>query len=292
MKKRNVIFLALVAAILFSIEGYAVFESKPMGARAIAMGGAYTALADDVSAIAYNPAGLSLIEDIEVNTFYTQLFGLSDLKQQLFSVAVPFSRYSKAKNPGTAGILYHSFGSDLLTEKTITFAYGKNISEDFMIGFNFNTYMLSIQDFGSTSVFGLDVGFMSRVKRVRRHFGFGTFLKNFNAPQVGKEFPKDLSRELSIGVSYTPYEGATTTIDFSKEMLVNATNIKVGQEFLIGKNLALRGGIQFDPNRFTVGFGTKIKNLKFDYSFYSHAILPATHLISLSFKFPKGEKSK
>jgi long-subunit fatty acid transport protein len=288
MKKRNVIFLALIASILFSIEGFAVFEAKPYSARPQGMGGAFTGLADDASAISYNPAGLSQLESMEVNTYYSQLFGLTDLQQQLFCVAVPVNKYAKSKRKaGTAGLLYSSFGSDILMEKTVTLSYGFDVSDDFALGVNLNNYMLSIQEFGSASALGVDFGILTKVKRVRRNFGFGLFLNNFNGPRMGKEFPKELSRTVAMGVSYTPYEGAVTTVDLSKELLVNATTFKIGQEFLVGKFLFLRAGIQFDPQRFSVGFGTKIKNVRIDYSFYSHGILPSTHLISLDLKFPK-----
>jgi len=46
-------------------------EALGLGARAMAMGSAYTAVADDLSAVYYNPAGLSQLEKHEVMLGYT-----------------------------------------------------------------------------------------------------------------------------------------------------------------------------------------------------------------------------
>ena len=46
------------------------------GVRPVALGGAFVAVADDVNAIFYNPAGLAKIKKQQVQITHTDLFGL------------------------------------------------------------------------------------------------------------------------------------------------------------------------------------------------------------------------
>ncbi len=58
---------------------YANFEDLGAAARPLGMGNAFTALATDVNAIYYNPAGLAQVSVGEITTSYTRyLIGLSD----------------------------------------------------------------------------------------------------------------------------------------------------------------------------------------------------------------------
>jgi len=51
------------------------FLKIPIGAQAVAMGGAYTAIANDLTSMFWNPAGLASIEGYQANISYSQWFG-------------------------------------------------------------------------------------------------------------------------------------------------------------------------------------------------------------------------
>src|SRR5690349_8398397 len=61
--------------------------SLPVGARAIAMGEAFAAQADDSSSLYWNPAGMALMNQSEASFMYNRFF--NDLSFQNASVAVP-----------------------------------------------------------------------------------------------------------------------------------------------------------------------------------------------------------
>ena len=58
-----------------------------MGARAIGMGEAYVAQADDVSSLYWNPAGLALMQERQASFSYDQMY--QDLKYQNASIGIP-----------------------------------------------------------------------------------------------------------------------------------------------------------------------------------------------------------
>lgn len=67
----------LLAAIIFApaaAQESAAFLKLGMGARAIALGGAYTALADDANALYWNPAGLAGLDRAETTMTHAQMF--------------------------------------------------------------------------------------------------------------------------------------------------------------------------------------------------------------------------
>src|SRR6266496_2968071 len=78
--------------------------SIPVGARALGMGEAYTAMADDVSSLYWNPAGIAILNQSEASFMYSQW--LKDLTYHNASVAVPL------ENGGIgASLSYLSYGN-------------------------------------------------------------------------------------------------------------------------------------------------------------------------------------
>src|SRR5471032_2639582 len=75
-----------------------------VGARAIGMGEAYTAQADDVSSLYWNPAGLALMRERQASFMYDQLY--QDLKFSNAAIGIPL------ENGALAGSLsYLNYGS-------------------------------------------------------------------------------------------------------------------------------------------------------------------------------------
>src|SRR5215510_2370911 len=59
----------------------------PVGARAVGMGEAYVAQADDVSSLYWNPAGLALMQERQASFMYDQMY--QDLKFQNANIGIP-----------------------------------------------------------------------------------------------------------------------------------------------------------------------------------------------------------
>ena len=83
----------LIAYSLYLNPALADFDDTGAGARAVGMGGAFTALADDPFGIYYNPAGLGFIRQSQIGADYGKLFvGMddnSDLNTSFVSAVFP-----------------------------------------------------------------------------------------------------------------------------------------------------------------------------------------------------------
>ena len=68
---------------------YANFIGMNNGARSIAMGNAYVALSDEPTAIFTNPAGLARIDQFYLAGSHQNLYGLSDLYNDMVAISFP-----------------------------------------------------------------------------------------------------------------------------------------------------------------------------------------------------------
>src|SRR2546426_3487924 len=67
----------------------------PIGPRAIAMGGAFSSIADDAEALYWNPAGLPWIGHQELTGTHANLFG-SDIQDNYAAFVLPLTRQQAA----------------------------------------------------------------------------------------------------------------------------------------------------------------------------------------------------
>lgn len=270
------IVILLICIVSF---GFAIFEDLESGARAEGMAGAFTAIADDPSAIQFNPAGLNQIQNISATSFYKLIFGGvgADLHNICFNLAYPIN-----KTTGVMGVSMQEMGISIHSEKVLTLSHGFSLVKDISFGYNLRGYQLSQGDFGSGYAFGIDLGVLTRIYK-RWQTGF--YIHNINNPKMGTTTKYNLPRLINFGVAYRPTYGIASTLDISKEV-GKPTRIMVGQEFQIIENLlTIRAGMQTEPIRFAFGLRSGIKNIFIDYAVTTHPELPLSHNFGLSVSF-------
>ena len=74
MKKVRIIVLVMILIFLPRVGFFGAFENWNYAGRPMALNGCYVALADDVSAILYNPAGIAQLERPEIGASYCRPF--------------------------------------------------------------------------------------------------------------------------------------------------------------------------------------------------------------------------
>ena len=260
------------------------FLKMGMGVRASAMGKAFCAVANDDSAVHYNPAGLGQIESGQMSLEYTKW--LEDVSYT-----------------GVSGV-YHGFGgfaNMLLTNEiqTTTEAQpqgtGKTFREmDGIFGVSGGislTNHISVggtgkvysQEIGNENAKGFagDIGFLCKTKQM----GLGLVVQNIGTKMrfIDRKFalPTTIRTGLAWTTSWLTISGEIANILPEKK-----TVACVGLEGWLANVIALRCGYDSeDGHGPTAGFGVRLKNVKIDYAFVSYEKFEAIHRLSVSVKF-------
>lgn len=142
-----------------------------VGPRAIGMGGAFTATANDVTAMYWNPGGLGTIYGSEA--FFNHVSWFADVSFDYAAVASRFGDF------GTVGVFVNTLSMDDMKVRTVDqpegtgemfgagalvigLSYGRNLTDNFSIGFNAKYINESIWHM-SAAGFALDVGTLYRI---------------------------------------------------------------------------------------------------------------------------------
>lgn len=267
------------------------------GARSNAMGVAGVSHVYDASAQAYNPSALGHLEWKQFLFYRTTLFDSKSVYHAV-SYAHPLLNY------GTLGISLmrldiggieerdyanRLLSSDLSNAQTrILLGYAKNITSSLSAGVNLK---LDNQSFGeySGSGFGLDVGLMATQNLSGDSFikGFreGFAIQNLIEPSVKLDGDK-VSDPFNVAAGVSAVSGGGDFLLVTSLDLVNPRyspfNIRIGQEIMYSRFLALRAGL--DDATATFGFGARFRQFALDYA-YRDEDLGDNHRFSLTVKF-------
>ncbi len=286
--KKVTIFLMVLLIGQLSYGG--VFSGRYPSARAMGMSDAYVAIANDVWAPYYNPAGLADLNRFQFATALQRPFNQTFLSNAFLGAALPLpGKY------GTVGVTVETYGVkyqgyQLSNETTATFSHGffllNDVHSTLSVGYNVKYYYWQLGhsvgglNLGSAGAFGLDLGLQASL--YQRTYA-GVYVYNINTPTMGAETAYDLPVRVAAGFAYRPLTGLVTAISLDKTIGYD-TEVKGGIEFFPVKWLAFRGGASTNPNRFSLGFGLNYHGFFFDYSFQNHPVLPETHKISLMYQ--------
>ncbi len=259
---------------------YAQFELIDIGAKPISLGGAFTSLANNSNAVYYNPAGISQIPFREVSVFYSPApFGLKELANGSVN-------YVEPTKFGAFGLSAKTYGFELYKEITVTATYSNNYKKRIFYGANINYYNLKIQNYGSASTFGVDIGGLAYLTDFLR-WGFAAF--NLNRPKIGTQDDK-LPQVYRTGISIQPRRELNFVLDIEKDTRYT-TSVKAGIEYSLYDMIDLRAGIGTEPTKFSGGVGLYYSIFEIDYGFYNHQDLGLTHQGTITINFG-GKKNR
>ncbi len=303
----------------------ATFLKIDAGARAAAMGGAFSAICDDSSAVYWNPAGLSRIYSTEASALYSKWF--QNIDYSFITYATPLGimsgfgagliamrlkndieRRSGSGEIGVGGVINPQnpltdiegyFGARDIAGIV---SYGRKMKNNFSIGMSLKIIQQKI-DINRANGWAFDFGAFRGFGKLNLAFtvtNLGTKIKFFD-----KGYP--LPTILKMGSSYRFSENLNVGFDAEKPS-DNYPLFRFGLEWkaldFVFKNrdgkIFVRGGYRWrlygNPlegwSGLTTGLGLGIGNFYFDYAFVPYGFLENTHRISLAWKFGKVKKNK
>lgn len=275
-------FFLLLGSMIFAQMSAQVTLGPPgVGARAVALGNAYTAVPGDVWAAFHNPANLAGISSLEIASFVEQRFFLSELAFGSAAVAYPFTENQ------AAGLAVSSRGFSGYRESSVGLAYGITLLDKISLGARINLANLAIANYGSTSAvfadFGIHYQFNSQI-------GLGASMANINQARISNSFGETapLPTTLSLGVSYQPTQQVLVVVDAVKQVDV-PLSFRGGAEYEINELLYGRVGIGTEPLFLSGGLGIKWKGLKVDLALSYTELVQYTPHISVLYSFGKQE---
>lgn len=268
--KRYVFFLLLLFPSAESLGG---FEQLETGARVRSLGGAAIGLANEAWAIAYNPSGIAQLSAAEVSLFYSpNPFGISELRQMSVAGALPTEL-------GSFGLFARQFGFDLYKEFNLAVCYSTEVSNVF-VGLAVNYHSVSIARYGSAGTVGIDVGLLIPILENVR---WGLAARNVNAPKIGSSGER-LPQLFTGGLLYEPVRRLGITFDVQKEIDFPLA-AKLGVEYWIVDEMALRIGAADQPAAYAGGIGIRYAFFQVDYAFHTHQDLGISHHASITLRW-------
>jgi len=269
----------VVILFLWCSEGLALFENEGISSRYLSLGGGCAALSDEPSIVASNPGALGFYSKKGVEISWSQLFNLKELSSGDFYFVYPLGRIF-SRSSLTAGLGFNIFGqSDYYQESILSLAFGYEIKNYLSLGTSFKYMRVSFpHPYSDLSAIGFDSGLLVKI---RNRVQIGAVIKNLNRPEV-IEGSDDVPRVLDLGIAVFPFDDVKIILDFVKDFQFDH-QIKLGQEIMILKRLALRLGIETEPVTYGVGAGFGWENSTIDYAFLSHPSLGVSHKVSFAF---------
>jgi len=276
------------------------FLKLSVDARSAGMGEAYGAMADDASALYWNPAGMTRIDAQAVTLTHAPY-----LASSFYDYAAYATRAGRHAFGG--GVQYFSAGSipqrdenntDLGTftpnDLALLAGYAYQLTEaGDSVGVTGKYIRSKILDTAST--FALDAGVQSRLyaERVRL---------SFSAANIGGTLKyEDIAENLPLSFRAGSAWRLTSQWDASLDVILPRDNdaaIAAGTEYrwqaLPGMTLASRAG--FNSGRegagLALGFGLGFQQMSFDYAFQTLGSLGFTHRISMALRFGEGSEGR
>jgi len=276
----------------------AQFLKVDIGARAIAMGEAFTAISDDANSIFWNPAGLYQIKQPEASFTYNRW--LADITQGTIVYAQPLGI-------GAAGCSLVYFNMGELTGRDDTgeripnftaydvealFSYSYPFSNILSCGMNLKIIQEKIEDEKANAT-AVDLGGLYRtpVENLTTSLVFqniGTEMefiaKTYSLPAV-----------LKIGLGYHIFD---KRLGFALDLIKpkdNKFQSNFGAEYRVKEKLFLRAGYRSLSDYgtgFSAGIGLSIAEWIVDYAYLPCNRLENVHQVTLSVRFAKSPEKR
>lgn len=270
-----------------------------IGARPLALGEAYVALADDINAIYWNPAGLVQLRRQETGFTYNRwfedigyyFFGYGHLfNDSVFALGVYYLGTENIEGSDDAS---NPTGEFSVYNLAFVFSYSRQLTDKLSMGLNLKFISEKLED-ENANAFAFDLGALYKTE-------IPNLVLGLNIQNVGTKIrfitqSASLPLNWKFGLAYKLFPTYPVILTLDANKLENRDiYFGLGAEWWLGDYLALRVGRKFDSridDGFRFGLGLKVEDLRLDYAYIPHNILGDTHQFSVGFYFGKPEIEK
>jgi len=296
MTMRLVTFLTLILGVLLAVSAAAddagqesVF-SHGVSAMSLGMGGGFTSLATDASAVYYNPAGLSYLEYQELSVMHTVLFEstIYDYAAWVYPLSDKSGIGLGFMRVGTDDILKTvNFEEQYLFDYTYSqfiLSFGQRLGRHISIGASAKMVNQSLDEFSDYG-FGLDAGVLVKVYK---NLSLGVIARDVLPAKIKlntyeETVPASVMGGLSLkDLKFSEHLSLTASLDVEKYEQ-RSFKFHGGAQLAFYDAYYLRAG--YDRDNMSFGAGLRFHQLKFDYAYKIMDYIEDTHNFSLSLFF-------
>lgn len=303
------IVLIFAGCPLFAETGHsgASFLKISPGARPVGMGGAYTAMAKDINALYYNPAGISGISRNWIGATHTEWLegikydfagGIIPISGGAIGISAVYLTTGKIEGRDEQGNKNDDFYS---SDMAIMLSHARQINSGAQVGGSVKLLRQTIADETAVGV-AADLGYKSRI--IGSKFNLGFSIRNLGPKMKFIDEKYSLPLSLTTGISYKLVGMFNLAMDISYEPVDKKRTLSFGTEFWPMQFFALRAGYLFqavetlyssdtnssnnkisEQNGIGGGIGIKVFGYDLDYAIVPYSDLGATQRISFIAKF-------
>jgi len=281
MKKRISMTLVLMTVLASVSTGWgmgltgAAFELGA-SARGLGLGGAFTALVDDETAVIHNPAALGQLTSAGFSSLYVRQF--SGITYGSVSLAMPGIGLNVSLLD--SGAIASPQGSFHYASQAITISGGVSIGS---FGFGVRWRYLHVSSPISGGGWSVDPALMINVGSIHVAAMFESAYSVPMSYESGADEPFDPSLRLGIAATLSPSPDVWWNAAFEASGLFSVrTRFCAGIEAWIG---GLGARVGYDGHGPTFGLTTRFSGLQFDWAYAMRSDLGNSHRASLTFRF-------
>ena len=298
----------------------------PLGARAVGMGTAYTALSNDASGAYYNPAGLSQLSHHETSFLYMKGFEDQKLEHIAAAAPLPMGLIGDYATLGASALFSQngaiewnrthedgrlrdsrtvSAGGDFVAAMSYSERVGnfevrtrRDVYHVYhMMGISGKFIRSTLAEEYSASAYAVDLGYLLKVPEAGLSAGASLLNAGSRMRFISEGDPLPMTAR--VGLAYRPVlpeeldvvPSQTVVLATDGEVLMHERqwHANIGVEYSAWRNYAVRLGYRLhrDVAGLTVGFGAAWRNFTLDYAWAMSDDLTDVHRFGVTYRFGK-----
>ncbi|MFC1566431.1 PorV/PorQ family protein [bacterium] len=301
----TLILLTFCSQVLFAANNKvgttgAQFLKIGIGSKPIAMGSAYTALADDIHAVYWNPGGIALFKTKQIMAQHIIWF--EEINYEYLALAYPSEKFgtfaisASYLNSGEiekrSGDTDEPDGTFDATDMALAITYGFKLNKAFGFGLNIKYIKCTIDNYDAET-FAADAGFLYKPKN--RPLSLGAAIQNIGSEIKYIDEGDPLPLNIKVGAGYKALSNKALTlsldVNYPNDNDVNAGfgteyNLKIMRDFFMPLRIGYKTLNDFDLiDGLSAGVGFMFKEYSLDIAWVPYGELGDTYRISLWIKF-------